>query len=132
MRKQSIVSIFKFSYFCRFALVFHTHLILLPLNQDLPCLSSNVSISQIKLMARIAIIITFRSPLIPTLITDILFYKSFIAIITKTPIITFFLLTALTQDILTIVAPDLILFEGQLSTIITNLFFFTRASLITF
>jgi hypothetical protein len=132
VRKQSIVSIFKFSYFCRFALVFHTHLILLPLNQDLPCLSSNVSISQIKLMARIAIIITFRSPLIPTLITDILFYKSFIAIITKTPIITFFLLTALTQDILTIVAPDLILFEGQLSTIITNLFFFTRASLITF
>ena len=131
MRKQSIVSIFKFSYFCRFALVFHTHLILLPLNQDLPCLSS-IAIIQIILMARSAISITFRSSSIPTLNTDILFYKSFLAIITKTPITTFFLLTALTQIILTIVAPDLILFEGQLSTIITNLFFFTRASLITF
>ena len=133
MRKQSIVSIFKFSYFCRFALVFHTHLILLPLNQDLPCLSSKPIIPLIKLMAKSALFMTIVNPFIPTMSTGIFCIKYFLAIKTTTQMpSSFFLLTARTQGILAVVAHDLILFEGQLTTTITDQTFFTRASLITF
>ena len=84
-------------------------------------------------MAIIAIRIISRNAFIPTFSTDLLFYKSDLAIntATQTPSF-FFLLTALTQGMLAVVAHDLILFEGQLFTRITNLFLYIRASFLKF